>query len=61
LLVFGRRCPRAGIELSMGASGYDNAGCQACFTMLKAALVGRCWLTKAEAGTGGFRFIECFR
>jgi hypothetical protein len=29
--------------------------------MLKAALVGRCWLTKAEAGTGGFRFIECFR
>jgi putative transposase len=60
-LVFGRRCRLARIELSMGATGYDNAVCEAFFKTLKAELVDRrSWPTKAEARTAVFEFIECF-
>jgi putative transposase len=60
-LVFGRRCRLAGIELSVGANGYDNAVCEAFFKTLKTELVDRrSWPTKAEARTAVFEFVECF-
>jgi putative transposase len=60
-LVFGQRCRLAGIERSMGATGYDNAVCEAFFKTLKAELIDRrSWPTKAEARTAVFEFIECF-
>jgi len=60
-LVFGRRCRIAGIAVSMGTTGYDNAVCEAFFKTLKSELIDRrSWPTKAEARTAVFEFIECF-
>jgi putative transposase len=60
-LLFGRRCRLAGIELSMGANGYDNAVCEAFFKTLKSELIDRrSWPTNAETRTAVFEFIECF-
>jgi len=62
-LVFGQRCRKAGIEISMGAKGcaLDNAVAESFFASLKKELLYRhCWPTKADARTAIFDYIESF-
>jgi transposase InsO family protein len=60
-LVFGQRCRRAGIEMSMGAKGsaLDNAACESFFGSLKKELLRRrSWPTRREAQSAIFEWIE---
>ena len=60
-LVFGQRCRRAGIEMSMGAKGsaLDNAACESFFGSLKKELLRRrSWPTRREAQSAIFGWIE---
>lgn len=62
-LVFNQRCQKAGIDISMGATGsaYDNAIAESFFKTLKAELIyRRSWPTKAEARVAVFEYIEAF-
>jgi putative transposase len=62
-LVFGQRCRRAGINVSMGSKGdcFDNAVCESFHASIKKELLHRySWPTKAEARTAVFDYIETF-
>lgn len=60
-VLFGKRCARAGIEVSMGSVGdcYDNAVCEAFHATIKKEKVSRqSWPTRAAARTAIFEYIE---
>jgi len=60
-VLFGKRCARAGIEISMGSVGdcYDNAVCETFHaTIKKERIYRRSWPTRAEARTAIFQYIE---
>jgi putative transposase len=62
-LLFGERCRRAGIRVSMGSKGdaYDNAVAESFFASLKKDLVRRtAFRTRAEARTAIFDYVEAF-
>lgn len=62
-VIFGQRCAKLGIEVSMGTIGdcYDNAVCEAFHATLKRELVHRRpWPTRAELKTAVFEYIEGF-
>jgi len=60
-VLFGKRCERAGIEISMGSVGdcYDNAVCETFHASIKKERIyRRSWPTRAEARTAVFEYIE---
>ena len=60
-LAFGRRCRRAGVQLSTGSVGdcYDNAMCESFFATLECELLDRrTFRTPSEARLEVFEFIE---
>jgi putative transposase len=60
-VLFGKRCERAGIEISMGSVGdcYDNAVCEAFHASIKKERIYRqSWPTRPEARTAVFEYIE---
>ena len=60
-MLFGKRCAKAGIEISMGSVGdcYDNAVCETFHATLKKEKIYRqSWPTRAEARTAVFAYIE---
>jgi putative transposase len=60
-VLFGKRCAKAGIEISMGSVGdcYDNAVCETFHATLKKEKIYRqSWPTQAEARTAVFAYIE---
>ena len=60
-VLFGNRCAKAGIEISMGSVGdcYDNAVCETFHATLKKEKIYRqSWPTRAEARTAVFAYIE---
>ena len=60
-VLFGKRCAKAGIEISMGSVGdcYDNAVCETFHATLKKEKIYRqSWPTRAEARTAVFEYIE---
>jgi putative transposase len=60
-VLFGKRCAKAGIEVSMGSVGdcYDNAVCETFHATLKKEMIyRRSWPTRAEARTAIFEYIE---
>jgi putative transposase len=60
-VLFGKRCAKAGIEISMGSVGdcYDNAVCETFHATLKKEKIYRqSWPTRAEARTAVFAYIE---
>jgi putative transposase len=62
-VIFGQRCERLGIDISMGSIGdcYDNAVCEAFHSTLKRELVHRRpWPTRAELTTAVFEYVEAF-
>jgi putative transposase len=59
--LFGKRCAKAGIEVSMGSVGdcYDNAVCETFHaTIKKEKVYGQSWPTCAEARAAIFEYIE---
>jgi len=62
-VLFGKRCAKAGIEVSMGSVGdcYDNAVCETFHATLKKELVHRrCWPEREELRREVFDYIEIF-
>jgi len=62
-VLFGQRCAKAGIEISMGSVGdcYDNAVCETFHATLKKEKIYRqSWPTRAEARAAIFQFIEAW-
>ena len=60
-VLFGKRCAKAGIEISMGWVGdcYDNAVCETFHATLKKEKIYRqSWPTRAAARTAIFEYIE---
>jgi putative transposase len=60
-VLFGKRCAKAGIEISMGSVGdcYDNAVCETFHATLKKEKIYRqSWPTRAEARAAIFEYIE---
>lgn len=60
-VLFGKRCAKAGIEVSMGSVGdcYDNAVCETFHATLKKEKIYRqSWPTRAEARAAVFEYIE---
>ena len=60
-VLFGKRCAKAGIEISMGSVGdcYDNAVCETFHATIKKEKIYRqSWPTRAEARTAIFGYIE---
>jgi putative transposase len=60
-VLFGKRCAKAGIEVSMGSVGdcYDNAVCETFHATLKKEKIYRqSWPTRAEARSAVFAYIE---
>jgi hypothetical protein len=60
-VLFGRRCAKAGIEISMGSVGdcYDNAVCETFHATLKKEKIYRqSWPTRAQARAAVFAYIE---
>ena len=60
-VLFGKRCAKAGIEISMGSVGdcYDNAVCETFHATIKKEKIYRqSWRTRAEARTAVFAYIE---
>jgi hypothetical protein len=60
-VLFGKRCAKAGIEISMGSVGdcYDNAVCETFHATIKKEKIYRqSWPTRAEARTAIFEYIE---
>ena len=60
-MLFGKRCAKAGIEVSMGSVGdcYDNAVCETFHATLKKEKIYRqSWPTRAEARAAVFEYIE---
>jgi putative transposase len=60
-VLFGKRCAKAGIEISMGSVGdcYDNAVCETFHATIKKEKIYRqSWPTRAEARTAVFAYIE---
>jgi putative transposase len=60
-VLFGKRCARAGIDVSMGSVGdcYDNAVCETFHASLKKERIYRqSWPTRAEARAAIFEYIE---
>jgi putative transposase len=60
-VLFGERCAKAGIEISMGSRGdaYDNAVCETFHaTIKKEKLYRQSWPTRAEARAAIFEYIE---
>ena len=60
-VLFGKRCAKAGIEISLGSVGdcYDNAVCETFHATLKKERIYRqSWPTRAEARAAIFQFIE---
>jgi Integrase core domain len=60
-VLFGKRCAKAGVEISMGSVGdcYDNAVCETFHATLKKEKIYRqSWPTRAEARTAVFAYIE---
>ena len=60
-VLFGKRCAKAGIEISMGSVGgcYDNAVCETFHASLKKERIyRRSWPTPAEARAAVFEYIE---
>jgi putative transposase len=62
-LIFGQRCRKAGIDVSMGAKGsaLDNAVAEAFFATLKKELIRRrAWPTRRELQSAVFAWIEAW-
>jgi len=62
-VLFGERCAKAGIEISMGSRGdaYDNAVAETFFATLKKELVNRrSWPSRLELQSAVFEYIEAF-
>jgi putative transposase len=60
-LRFGRRCHEVGIELSLAASGYDNAVSESFFASYKKELVHRAsFQTRQQARSATFEYVEGF-
>jgi putative transposase len=60
-VLFGKRCAKAGVEISMGSVGdcYDNAVCETFHASLKKERIYRQpWPTRAEARAAVFEYIE---
>jgi hypothetical protein len=60
-VLFGKRCAKAGIEISMGSVGdcYDNAVCETFHATIKKEKIYRqSWPTRADARTAIFGYIE---
>jgi putative transposase len=60
-VLFGKRCAKAGVEVSMGSVGdcYDNAVCETFHASLKKERIYRqSWPTRAAARTAIFEYIE---
>jgi putative transposase len=60
-VLFGKRCAKAGIEISMGSVGdcYDNAVCETFHATIKKEKIYRqSWPTRAAARTAVFAYIE---
>jgi putative transposase len=60
-VLFGKRCAKSGIEISMGSVGdcYDNAVCETFHATLKKEKIYRqSWPTRAEARAAIFAYIE---
>jgi hypothetical protein len=60
-VLFGKRCAKAGVEISMGSVGdcYDNAVCEAFHASIKKERIHRqAWPTRAEARAAVFEYIE---
>ena len=60
-VLFGKRCAKAGIDISMGSVGdcYDNAVCETFHATLKKEKIYRqSWPTRAAARTAIFEYIE---
>ncbi|MBB2984701.1 hypothetical protein FHX57_007576 [Paraburkholderia tropica] len=60
-IAFGRRCPEAGMQPSMGTAGdaYDNAMCESFFGTLEAELLSReHFATREQARQRIFWFLE---
>jgi hypothetical protein len=60
-VLFGKRCAKAGIEVSMGSVGdcYDNAVCETFHATIKKEKIYRqSWPTRAEARAAIFEYIE---
>jgi len=60
-VLFGKRCAKAGIEISMGSVGdcYDNAVCETFHaTIKKEKIHRRSWPTRAAARAAVFEYIE---
>jgi putative transposase len=60
-VLFGKRCERAGVEISMGSVGdcYDNAVCETFHASIKKERIYRqAWPTRAEARAAVFEYIE---
>ena len=60
-VLFGKRCAKAGIEISMGSVGdcYDNAVCETFHATIKKEKIYRpSWPTRAAARTAIFGYIE---
>jgi hypothetical protein len=60
-VLFGKRCAKAGIEVSMGSVGdcYDNAVCETFHASIKKERIyRRSWPTRAEASAAVFEYIE---
>jgi hypothetical protein len=62
-VLFGKRCERAGVEISMGSVGdcYDNAVCETFHASIKKERIyRRSWPTRAEARAAVFEYIEAW-
>ena len=60
-VLFGNRCAKAGIEISMGSVGdcYDNAVCETFHATIKKEKIYRqSWPTRPEARAAVFEYIE---
>ncbi|MBV8710231.1 MAG: transposase [Solirubrobacterales bacterium] len=60
-MLFGKRCERAGIEISIGSVGdcYDNAVCETFHASIKKERIYRqSWPTRGEARAAVFEYIE---
>jgi putative transposase len=60
-VLFGKRCAKAGIEVSMGSVGdcYDNAVCETFHATIKKEKIYRqSWPTRAQARAAIFEYIE---
>jgi hypothetical protein len=60
-VLFGKRCAKAGVEVSMGSVGdcYDNAVCETFHASIKKERIyRRSWPTRTEARAAVFEYIE---